>query len=66
MTLDELITSMPFTGRTGITLDTADPAEVRGRLAWAPELCTVGGVLHGGEQRPVATVTQTQAVLAAG
>jgi len=48
VTLDELITSMPFAGRTGITLDTADPAEVRGRLAWAPDLCTVGGVLHGG------------------
>jgi 1,4-dihydroxy-2-naphthoyl-CoA hydrolase len=46
--LDELINSMPFAGRTGITLDTAGPDEVLGRLAWAPELCTVGGVLHGG------------------
>lgn len=48
MNLDELINSMPFAGRTGITLDTAGPDEVRGHLAWAPELCTVGGVLHGG------------------
>ncbi|MFB9609337.1 PaaI family thioesterase [Kutzneria kofuensis] len=39
---------MPFAGQTGITLDTAGPDEVRGRLAWAPELCTVGGVMHGG------------------
>lgn len=48
MNLDELIKAMPFAGRTGITLDTAESDEVRGRLAWAPELCTVGGVLHGG------------------
>ena len=26
----------------------ADPAEVRGRLPWAADLCTAGGVLHGG------------------
>ncbi|GAA3438078.1 uncharacterized protein (TIGR00369 family) [Kutzneria kofuensis] len=48
MNLDELIKAMPFAGQTGITLDTAGPDEVRGRLAWAPELCTVGGVMHGG------------------
>ena len=48
MNLDELINAMPFAGRTGITLDTADRDEVRGRLAWTPELCTVGGVMHGG------------------
>jgi len=46
--LDELINAMPFAGRTGITLDTAAPDEVRGRLAWTPEVCTVGGVMHGG------------------
>lgn len=48
MNLDELINAMPFAGRTGITLDTADRDEVRGRLTWTPELCTVGGVMHGG------------------
>ena len=48
MNLDELINSMPVAGRTGITLDTADPNEVRGRLVWAPQPCTVGGVLHVG------------------
>ena len=48
MNLDELINAMPFAGRTGMTLETAEADEVRGRLAWAPELCTVGGVMHGG------------------
>lgn len=48
MNLDELINAMPFAGRMGITLDSAAPDEVRGRLAWAPDLCTVGDVMHGG------------------
>jgi uncharacterized protein (TIGR00369 family) len=26
----------------------ATPEEVRGELAWAPERCTSGGLLHGG------------------
>ncbi|MFC0548845.1 hypothetical protein [Kutzneria chonburiensis] len=36
MTLDELISGMPFAGRTGITLDTADPDEVGGRPTHSP------------------------------
>jgi uncharacterized protein (TIGR00369 family) len=39
---------MPFTAGLGVVLDAAQPDEVRGRLAWAPELCTSGGLLHGG------------------
>jgi uncharacterized protein (TIGR00369 family) len=39
---------MPFARLLGMTLDAAAPEEVRGRLAWAPERCTAGGVLHGG------------------
>ena len=39
---------MPFTAGLGVVLDAARPDEVRGRLAWAPELCTTGGLLHGG------------------
>ena len=39
---------MPFATALGIELDGADPEEVRGRLAWAPERCTAGGVMHGG------------------
>lgn len=39
---------MPFASALGIVLDAADAAEVRGRLAWSPERCTAGGVMHGG------------------
>jgi uncharacterized protein (TIGR00369 family) len=39
---------MPFAAAIGLTLDAAAPAEVRGRLAWAPERCTAAGILHGG------------------
>jgi uncharacterized protein (TIGR00369 family) len=43
-----LVAMMPFTAGLGVVLDAAQPDEVRGRLAWAPELCTTGGLLHGG------------------
>jgi len=46
--LDALVTMMPFTAGLGIVLDAAAPDEVRGRMAWAPERCTTGGILHGG------------------
>src|SRR4029077_7594324 len=39
---------MPFAARLGIEIDEAAPDRVAGRLAWAPELCTTGGLLHGG------------------
>ncbi len=39
---------MPFAVELGMVLDAAEAGEVRGRLAWAPERCTAGGVLHGG------------------
>jgi uncharacterized protein (TIGR00369 family) len=45
---DQLLALMPFAVRLGIELDAAAPEEVRGRLAWAPERCTAGGVMHGG------------------
>src|SRR3954469_18323884 len=45
---DELLALMPFAATTGVELDRADPAEVTGRLAWAPERCTAGGLMHGG------------------
>jgi 1,4-dihydroxy-2-naphthoyl-CoA hydrolase len=44
----DLLRLMPFAVTTGIELDRAAPDEVAGRLAWAPERCTAGGVLHGG------------------
>jgi uncharacterized protein (TIGR00369 family) len=46
--LAELVAMMPFTAGLGVVLETAQPDEVRARLAWAPELCTTGGLMHGG------------------
>ena len=43
-----LLGSMPFAVATGVLLDSAAKAEVRGRLPWAPERCTAGGLMHGG------------------
>ena len=45
---EDLLELMPFARGLGIELESAAPAEVRGRLPWAPELCTGGGVMHGG------------------
>src|SRR5262249_56010267 len=46
--LDGLVDMMPFAAGLGIVLDAAAPDGVRGRLPWAPERCTTGGILHGG------------------
>lgn len=46
--LDGLLAMMPFAAGLGIVLDAAAPGDVRGRLAWAPERCTSGDILHGG------------------
>ena len=46
--LASLVTMMPFAAGLGMVLDAAKPDEVRARMAWAPELCTTGGLLHGG------------------
>jgi uncharacterized protein (TIGR00369 family) len=43
-----LVAAMPFAAGLGVSLDAAARDEVRGRMGWAPERCTVGGVLHGG------------------
>lgn len=43
-----LLGSMPFAVATGVLLDSASTTEVRGRLPWAEDRCTVGGVMHGG------------------
>jgi 1,4-dihydroxy-2-naphthoyl-CoA hydrolase len=39
---------MPFAKVCGIRVLTAAPPEVRGEMDWAPELCTIAGVMHGG------------------
>jgi 1,4-dihydroxy-2-naphthoyl-CoA hydrolase len=46
--LNELRDAMPFAAAAGIELLAASAEEVRARLAWAPERCTAGGILHGG------------------
>lgn len=43
-----MIEQMPFAAVLGVELESAAKEEVRGRMAWAPERCTSGGLLHGG------------------
>ncbi|WP_338784277.1 PaaI family thioesterase [Streptomyces sp. DG1A-41] len=45
---EALLRAVPFADGLGIALEEAAPTRVRAALAWAPELCTAGGVLHGG------------------
>jgi 1,4-dihydroxy-2-naphthoyl-CoA hydrolase len=40
--------SMPLVELLGITITAASAEAVEGALAWRPDLCTVGGLLHGG------------------
>ncbi len=46
--MSELAGTMPFAERLGIRVESAAADEVRGRLDWAEDLCTAGGILHGG------------------
>ena len=39
---------MPLARHLGLEVIAAEKNEVRVRLAWAEELCTSGGLLHGG------------------
>ncbi len=39
---------MPFAGTIGANFSRYTREEVTARLDWAPELCTAGGLLHGG------------------
>jgi uncharacterized protein (TIGR00369 family) len=39
---------MPYAVLLGIELETASATEVVGGLRWRGELCTTGGLLHGG------------------
>jgi 1,4-dihydroxy-2-naphthoyl-CoA hydrolase len=43
-----LVTTMPLAGLLRVEATSAGPQEVRGRLPWRPEVCTTGGVMHGG------------------
>ncbi len=44
----QLAAVAPLAGLLGLEVDAAEPGEVRGRMAWAEERCTAGGLLHGG------------------
>ncbi|MGW0531416.1 PaaI family thioesterase [Streptomyces sp. NPDC003032] len=44
----QLLAAVPFAGHLGIAFEEAGPDRVEGTLPWSPELCTAGGVLHGG------------------
>ena len=44
----QMLEVVPFAGLIGLELLEADPGLVRGRIDWAPERCTAGGVMHGG------------------
>jgi 1,4-dihydroxy-2-naphthoyl-CoA hydrolase len=46
--LDGMLAIMPFATACGVELLSATPEEVRGRMPWAAERCTSGGLLHGG------------------
>jgi uncharacterized protein (TIGR00369 family) len=46
--LEQLNDLIPFQKLLGIELLEAGPELVRGRLAWSPERCTAGGLMHGG------------------
>ena len=42
------VAAMPFAAALGIEVTAVDAREVRARMAWTPEHCTSGGILHGG------------------
>lgn len=39
---------MPFAGVLGLRIDEADADHAVGRLPWREDLCTTGGIVHGG------------------
>jgi uncharacterized protein (TIGR00369 family) len=47
-TLTQLHDAMPFATLIGVELLGAGPELVRARLAWTPQHCTAGRVMHGG------------------
>src|SRR5271165_2420151 len=47
-TPEQIRDTMPLAGLLGVELLEASSEIVRGRLEWAPERCTAGGLLHGG------------------
>ena len=52
--LADLVAMMPFAAGMGIEVAAAAPEEVRGSMAWRPELCTTFGAMHGGAMMAMA------------
>lgn len=48
--LAALVATMPLAETLGIRVTEAKPDLVVGTMDWAPQLCTLGGILHGGTQ----------------
>ena len=48
MDLSDLVATMPFAVGMGVELTEASADMVVGTMSWRAELCTIGGVLHGG------------------
>ena len=46
--IGQLLATMPFAERLGIELLAAGPEAVRASLAYSPDLCTAGTLMHGG------------------
>ncbi len=47
-TPEQIRDTMPFAALIGVELLETTPGLVRGRMEFAPERCTAGGLLHGG------------------
>jgi 1,4-dihydroxy-2-naphthoyl-CoA hydrolase len=45
---EQAFDAMPYVAALGIVLEEATTELVTGSLAWSPEHCTSGGVMHGG------------------
>jgi len=45
---ETLLDLVPFAKTLGISVSSAGPHEVMAALPWSPQLCSVGGVMHGG------------------
>lgn len=54
---EQLVALMPYAVQLGIGIDSASAEETVGHLDWTPELCTAGGLLHGGALMSLADTT---------
>lgn len=48
ITTQQALDSMPFCKAIGVEFVSVSPEEVRARLPWTEDGCTIGGALHGG------------------